>query len=452
MRRASFLPAIVVALWASAARANGGGYSFGVQLTGSVAPFQAYGTEHVQILEERLDVALRRTEAAVVVRYTMKNVADASVAVRFGFPVEAIQADDAETEDDPEWRARNMRDHAIQQLRGYVVTVDGAPVAAALEAEPFASGKVRPFPGSDALKGVVGWMVSEVVFPAGKPVTMEIRYAADHMGSETSVSEDERLSARTFVYRLSTGAVWKGPIAKGTVTLRADGIPADEVEIAAPRERFKRDGDGWVWSFENLEPTLADDVAVRATPAYAEYGFLIPDGAAQAAGYGSYLERAGKFGGGHRRFKAKASSTLAPAGRYDAQKLAGEQRDRPWAEGAPGDGVGEWVELAPAKPRPLLAIAIWPGYQSEGKPELFDANGRPSRVEIALNDEHRFVATLGDRFEAQLVPILGYAKPVSKLRITILEVYKGTKYADTCISRVRLYDRLEKRPAIRPAR
>src|SRR5438105_7356714 len=35
------------------------------------------------------------------------------------------------------------------------------------------------------------------------------------------------------------------------------GIP--DLEIVAPRGRFRRDGDRWVWSFRDLEPTLADD-------------------------------------------------------------------------------------------------------------------------------------------------------------------------------------------------
>jgi hypothetical protein len=73
-------------------------------------------------------------------------------------------------------------------------------------------------------------------------------------------------------------------------------------------------------------------------------------------------------------------------------------------------------------------------------------------VEIVLNGEHRFMATLGDKPKAQLIPILGYAKPVSKLRITILEVFPGSRFTDTCISRVVLYDRLKEKPEIHHAR
>jgi hypothetical protein len=255
------------------------------------------------------------------------------------------------------------------------------------------------------------------------------------------VSDDSRESARSFVYRLSTGAVWNGTIAKGTVSVVADGIPAEEVEIVAPRERFKRQGDRWEWSFSELEPTLADDISIRAVPAYTGY-FVYGDGR-------RYLERRESWGLRTQNFKAKASSMLPPGKtrNYGAQHLADEGFQAPWAEGAPGQGVGEWVELAPTKAVPLIALQVTPGFSSPGdKRKLFEANGRPTRVEILLNEEHAFTATLGDQPRGQLIPILGYTKPVSRIRITIREVRPGTKYEDTCITRVALYERLAKAP------
>ena len=447
MRLAHLCSALLLS-WTGTALANGGGYSFGVTFTGSVAPFQAAGTEKVRILEEKLDVALRSGDAVVVVRYQMKNVTDEPVAVRFGFPVEASPgSEDAEymerEEENPNWeeQRRTNLSVAIGQLKGYAVSAGGKPVKAEFQLEQFSTGRIKPFPGSKALHGIAGWMVSEVTFPAAATVALEIRYSADHAGAYTFVSDDSRESARTFVYRLSTGAVWNGTIAKGTVSVVADGIPADEVEIVAPRDRFKRQGDRWEWSFSDLEPTLADDISIRAVPEYKGY-FVYGDGR-------RYLERRGSWGRWTQDFKAKASSTL-PAGKtrdYAAEHLADERFQAPWAEGAPGNGVGERIELAPAKPVPLIALQITPGFSAPGDDrKLFDANGTPTRVEIVLNEEHAFTATLGDQPRGQLIPILGYTKPVSRIRITIREVRPGTKYEDTCITRVALYERLAKAP------
>ena len=444
--RVACLCLIPLLTWSGAALANGGGYSFGVRFTGGVAPFQASGTEKVRILEEKLDVALRRGDAGVAVRYLMKNVTDQPATVKFGFPVEADPGSDGEegfldAESLTPSQRRQLLTGAIQQLKGYTVTADGAPVRAEFQPEQFSTGRIKPFPGSKALQGIAGWMVSEVAFPASTTVALEIRYSADHAGSSTYVSDDSRESARSFVYRLSTGAIWNGTIAKGMVTVVADGIPADEVEIVAPRERFKRQGDQWAWSFSGLEPTLADDITIRAVPAY--NGYLV---------YGDgrrYVERRQSWGLRTQSYKATASSTL-PRGKtrdYGAQHLADERFQAPWAEGVPGLGVGEWVELSPTRSVPLIALEIAPGFSSPGDGrKLFEANGSPTRVEIILNEEHAFIATLGDQPRSQLIPILGYTKPVSRIRITIREARPGTKYGDTCISSVALYERLAKAP------
>ena len=172
--------------WTHVALANGAGYSFGVQFTGSVAPFQAPGTESVRVQQEQLDIRLRRTDAAVQVRYVMKNVAKEPMKVRFGFPVEAIAPTRGEDDMDeaPYDRAGVIKDlpHATQQLKGYSVTADGKPVPAEFQVEPFGSGKVAPFPGSEQLEGIAGWMVSEVEFPAGQPLSLAISYSADYAG------------------------------------------------------------------------------------------------------------------------------------------------------------------------------------------------------------------------------------------------------------------------------
>lgn len=454
--------AVVVAAGAPwQARANGGGYSFGVQFTGSVAPFQASGTEHVKIEDEQLDVALRRTCAAVTVRYTMRNVSAAPVKVRFGFPVEATRADDYDVDEGmkppiSEFRRKDLL-ASIQQLRDYSVTADGRPVKAAFELEPFAAGRVKPFEGSEALVGIAGWMVSEVTYPVGAPLTLEIRYCAAYTGSDTWASDDSRTGSRWFVYRLSTGAVWAGPIARGTITVRADGIAPEEIAIDGGG--LNRVGDGWVRELRNLEPTLADDLRIRAMPGAYWPGSFRRDGpdaylAVMRRNEDDRSER-GSWGGAHQRFRAAASSTLAPAKDhgFGAEHLAELSPRHPWAEGAAGHGVGEWVELVPRKPRPLLALEVHPGFQGgDPKAKLFEKNGRPARVSILLNGEHRFEATLGDGPDAQLIPIVGYTKPVSRIRVTILEVFPGTKYEDTCISRIVLYDLLAKPPEFQGSR
>jgi hypothetical protein len=462
-RRLTFVIGVAVLLWGPTARANGGGYAFGVQFTGSVAPFQASGTEQVRILEEKLEVDLRRTAAVVTVRYTMRNLASEPVRVRFGFPVETTSQDDFMGEEEQpgeslsDARRRDLR-ASIKLLEGYTVTADGKPVKAEFQVEPFATGKVKPFSGSEVLKGIAGWMVSEVTYPAGQPLTLEINYSAPYAREGHTATDDDYLEGSFFKYRLSTGAVWNGPIEKGTVVVRADGIAPEEVRVE--QGHLQHDGrERWVRGFANLKPTLDDDIYVRAIP-----GCYVPGLYGQRNGpYRRYIQRGGRdpredqqgWGGAHTRYKATASSTLAPikGHRFGPENLATEPNGAsityPWSEGVPGPGLGEWVELVPQKPNPLLALGVYSGFQSGA---LFQKNGRPSRVEIELNGEHRFTATLGDVMNEQLIPIVGYTKPVARIRITIRDVYPGTQFEDTCINRILLYDLLPKRPDISVAR
>lgn len=433
--------------------ANGGGYNFGVAFTGGIAPFQPRGTEQVQIVDEKLAIRLQRVEAAVVVQYSMKNPSGKPAKVRFGFPVEAVRENDLD-DSSPGVDERTRRAKAYQQLRGYRVTLDGETVKADFAFEPFGSGLVKPFPGSEALKNIAGWMVSEVDFPASAISSLRISYSAQYFEKGYTVSDDVHGEAPAFVYRLSTGAAWLGSIAHGVVEIQADGVPVEEVEIAAPRKRFKREGSTWRWEFKDLKPTLGDDITVRPYPAQLEVGAY----AEADAGYESFVERQGRWGASHRKFSVTASSTLAPSAGHDysASNLANRTQSTwpdPWCEGVPGNGEGEWVELSPRRPTALMGIKILPGVPRWGKDrELFRANGIPTRLEILLNNEHRFQATLGDIDAEQFIPVIGYAKPVSKVMLKILEVRPGATYQDTCIQSVWLYESRATKPEMRGAR
>ena len=75
--------------------------------------------------------------------------------------------------------------------------------------------------------------------------------------------------------------------------------------------RFKKDGENWVWNFENLEPTLADDIEIEASPATpGHYG----------PGATRYIERGSQWLMSHTNYEVRASSVLAPADglTYDA--------------------------------------------------------------------------------------------------------------------------------------
>ena len=174
----------------------------------------------------------------------------------------------------------------------------------------------------------------------------------------------------------------------------------------------------------------------------------------------------------------EASSELPYKARtYSADMAIDHQPHTAWVEGAKGHGVGEWLSFSfqspfsdvaqlmaeedalgnsqdvPGdafvwRPRPV-GLMIIPGYAKS--PERFRQNGRPktvlaemsyfdgqgvehtSRYRLHLEDMQRPQIFEFDNFSDDLV-IFGRCS----LKLTIMEVYPGELYEDTCISEVRL--------------
>lgn len=423
---------------APAALANGGGYSRGgVESTGAIAGFEPAATDKVRILDEQLDIALGPEEATVEVRYLMRNESGTKAKVRFGFPVEeSFDRDDFGAKPQPGWKEpRNCRD--------YQVTVAGKPIKAKFEPEP---------PGNRDLRfsGLAGWLVSEATFAAGTEVPVRISYRSAYPQSAVSVSDDERRSGRLFSYRLSTGACWAGTIARGRVVVTAAGADPAEVRVLKPVNRFRKDGARWVWDFKDLEPTLADDLQIEVAPE--ENSYTRTEKPGTDGPWVTYVERGGRWLVSHRNYQASASSTLPADGNldYEPGNLNDDTWDNAWSEGKPGPGIGEWLELKPQVPKPLVAIEMQPGYVKNDA--LFQANPRPKKVRVQLNGEHEFIAEIPDRNDNARIPVGGYAKPVHTVRLTFEEVWKGSRFEDLCVSSLALQVRLDKQPQITPAR
>ncbi len=451
-------------------QANGGGYSFGVEFTGGAAPFQAEGTEHIQIVREDLHVDLGRKEAIVQVRYVMRNVSRKTVKVRFGFPIDVEVAGDpleaslADPDETLEINARlsSIRAKVDENFHDYRVESEGRGVPSELFVEPFALGKVSAFPGSEALAGIGAWMVSSLKFEKAKEKIVTIGYRSGYAGSTSYVSDDLRNLPKTFGYRLSTGAIWHGPIQEGRVVINLKGAPSDTTRFLKPEKPagdFSREKNRWIWEFRNFEPTLADDLLIEVEPGDSRHRDYTDENTPSVA----FWERENRWYWEHRDYQVRASSTLAPSHghRYDAanvKKLDYENEAAVvWVEGADGEGVGEYLEFTFPKPRPIAGLAICSGfYNLNDEVDLFAANHRPATLEVRVDDAeevHRI--QLDDTQDSQtrwFPDSFEMPDKVKKIRLTIRSVYRGTRYEDTCISRVHFLTPLAKKPVFRGAR
>jgi hypothetical protein len=427
--------------------ANGGAWQTGVPVTGNGAASDQKKSTNVTIEDEKLAIDLHQEFAAVEVRYRMKNTGG-QVEQDFFFPVERWAESDGETSD-----------HLMLDLQGYVISADGTE----LKSQNVNAKGEQPKPETDPSWGEFKaatriWKKSIIPFTQGQTREIRIRYRSPYAANQSSVSDDGHSSEAYFRYSLSPAATWKGPIGKGTITVNYLHPYPEEISIAKPKDRFRKITDTqFVWEFQNLKPTLDDDMkivthpAYETTPARGEFQVNYEEQKFRA----EYVIQGDRYFIQHSDYDAVASSTLPPNGehKYDAENIKGLESGRAWVEGVEGDGIGESIALTIHRPLPLTAIMIIPGYRASDA-TLWSKNNRVAELEITLNGEHTFVAKIPDEKFGELypIPVRGYAKPVKDMKLVIKAVHHGTKARDTCLSWLEVRAKLEKKPEIQHAR
>ncbi len=443
------LPGIaLLVVWTSALLANGGAWQTGVPATGSASASNQNHKTEVTIEDETLKIDLHPEYAAVEVLYKMHNTGP-RLRQDFFFPVER-------------WGKNSDADIDTKNadIRQYEITVDGKKLPSTNvsgpkeEANETKSGQLW----EENVSTIKSWKKSIIPFERNQTRQVAIRYNAQYAENDESVSDDSHISDATFAYSLSPAATWKGPIGKGKIEINILHPEPEDVSIEKPKERFQKINDThYEWTFENLKPTLADDIRIIAHSKYDSY----PTGYSEEElnRHASYVLRDNQYFLDHTDYDATASSTLAPQGKrnYDVVNIkANPQREEqtPWAEGAEGDGLGESITLNVKRALPLYGILIRPGYYEYGREEAWWKNNRIAQLEVTLNDEHTFTESIPDeRFEnPYLIRVRDYAKPVNKIKLVIKAVHRGTQYRDTCISLVELRAPLAKKPEIQAAR
>ncbi|PYK18996.1 MAG: hypothetical protein DME55_05535 [Verrucomicrobia bacterium] len=428
--------------------ANGGAWQTGVPGTGSASATNQNRKTDVTIEDETLKIDLHPDYAAVEVRYRMHNTGP-KVQQDFFFPVERWGKNpDADT------------DTKSADIRQYEITVDGKKLPSTNVSGPKEEAK-ETTPGQfweQNVSTIKSWKKSAIPFERNQTREITIHYNAQYAENDESVSDDAHISDATFAYSLSPAATWKGPIGKGKIEINIVHPEPEDVSIEKPKERFRKINDThYEWTFENLKPTLADDIRVIAHSKYDKYptGYSEEDFSRRA----SYVLRDHQYFLDHTDYDATASSTLAAQGKhnYDVVNIKGDptrEVQSPWADGVEGDGIGESITLNVKRPLPLYGILIQPGYYDYDDKEPWLKNNRVAALEITLNDEHTFTESIPDEhFERPyLIRVRDYTKPVNKIKLVIKSVYRGTQFRDTCISLVELRAPLTKKPEVQGAR
>jgi hypothetical protein len=471
--------------------ANGGAWQTGIPSTGNASASKNDRHTDVTIENETLKIDLHPEYADVTVRYRMHNTGS-KVQQEFFFPVERWaenpDSDNQGKSDDldqyqitvdgkelkwinvagPKQQKNGSKEKNIEATQENSETkeesVGGTSEATqdtSGEGEKSEVGQEGDETASESiwqqdLFTIKSWNKSVIPFDRNQTREVTIRYKARYEENDESVSDDSHISNATFAYSLSPAATWKGPIGKGKVEINVLHPEPEDVSIAKPNDRFKKISDTrYEWEFENLKPTLDDDIRIVAHSKFDSYptGYSEQEVERRA----SYIIRGNQYFLDHTDYDATASSTLAPQGKhhYEVENIKGRSDEgSPWVEGTKDDGIGESITLNVKRPMPLYGIQIRPGYWDPDNESAWKKNNRVAALEITLNDEHTFTETIPDDTmqRAYLIRVRDYTKAVSKIKMVIKGVHRGTQFRDTCISFVQLRAPLSKKPEVQGAR
>ena len=449
---------------------NGGAWQAGIPATGNASASKNDQHTDITIENELLKIDLHPEYADVTVRYRMHNTGP-KVQQDFFFPVERwgrIQTADEDRESD--------------DINRYQINVDGKELKSTNVAGPTEERTVETreatseakeesseteAPAGETTSGdiwqekvsiIKSWKKSVIPFERNQTRDVTIHYKAGYAENDESVSDDLHISNASFAYSLSPAATWKGPIGKGKIEINILHPEPEDVSIQKPKDRFKKISDTrYEWDFENLKPTMADDIRMVAHSKYDSYttGFSEEDATKRT----SYVLKEHQYFLDHTDYDATASSTRSPQGKhnYDVVNIKDDptrEVQSPWVEGVEGDGIGESITLNVKRPLPLYGILIQPGYYDYGNKEPWLKNNRVAALEVTLNDERTFTETIPDEIfqRPYLIRVRDYTKPVTKIKMVIKGVHRGTQFRDTCISLVKLRAPLGKKPKVHGAR
>lgn len=133
-------------------------------------------------------------------------------------------------------------------------------------------------------------------------------------------------------------------------------------------------------------------------------------------------------------FSLGASSHLD---NYTATNALDNDLQTAWVEGVEDGGIGEWLEFSSTENKEVSGIKIINGYSKSE--DLYYANNRVKKISIELPNNVVIEKELNDGMLGYQTVEFGSTVDARSIKITISDLYYGSKYNDTCVSEIKLY-------------
>jgi hypothetical protein len=397
---------------------------------GTVRPMKA---TNIRMAAETVQAILYSRFAEYKVDFRFENSSGATQTVLLGFPFNATDYGPA--------------DAVYIAPAGFRAWQDGRSLAAKLvhghegsDAVDYYTHRVVFRPGDTTV--TVGYLVSPALSPGSLPLADAREFTTlstppvDYLG--------ERVTQGSYGYTLHTAWYWDGNI--DTAVLRwtlspdfvgwgveqavanesaedtSDGLPVFEGDVLYNRIQSTYSTPSpnvYQWTLQDFTPDLYDD---NWSPYDIALHFFAPPtdrwDADAPHHFASPLTRA-------------SSSLVIKPFAYPASNLVDGDPSTAWAEGAKGSGIGHWIDVTFPQMRELRELRILPGYAK--RPELFAKYNRPKTLRFDYSDGTSSTVTLADSPSLQRFPVSATA---SKVRVTILDVYRGSVRDETYVSEI----------------
>ncbi|MBU1119163.1 discoidin domain-containing protein [Patescibacteria group bacterium] len=135
-------------------------------------------------------------------------------------------------------------------------------------------------------------------------------------------------------------------------------------------------------------------------------------------------------------YSVSASTTLVDTSAYNfdysAKKVTDKDFSTAWIEDERDAGIGEWVLIDFGAEKEVSNVGIVPGYGRDE--QIYNENNRVKKLTLEFSDGTKVTKDLEDKYGMHILTF-DPAKTTS-LKLTIDEVYSGTKYNDTTISEI----------------
>ncbi len=120
---------------------------------------------------------------------------------------------------------------------------------------------------------------------------------------------------------------------------------------------------------------------------------------------------------------------------HDASCIIDGDTSTAWVENVNGQGEGEWIKIDLYEQHKISGFEIYNGHQESY--DLYQKNSRIHELRVTGSDGVQQTFTLTDDFGKQTIT---FDTPVEtdSLIFTIVSVYSGSKYEDTCIAEIQL--------------